>query len=135
MKKKKHLWNAAILLFCSGFFPGCEIENIAMEQSLRIQMQELEKEIDDMIGDAACSGSEDCRFIGFGAKPCGGPWRYLVYSIAVTDSVELAEKVAAYNGLEKRLNELLGRGSDCGIPTPPTVSCVQGRCVAVTQSR
>ncbi len=108
---------------------GCEMRSVVAEQVLRVRLENLKSEIDAMIGEAECDGSDDCRYIAFGSKPCGGPWGYLVYSIAVTDSAALAEKVAEYNRAEDELNILLGLGSDCGIPSPPTVGCVQGRCV------
>ncbi len=34
----------------------------------------------ELIGTPSCGGDGDCRYIGLGAKPCGGVWEYLVYS-------------------------------------------------------
>ncbi|MFW6040036.1 MAG: hypothetical protein ACOC9N_03055, partial [Gemmatimonadota bacterium] len=72
-----------------------------------------------------------CRAIPFGAKPCGGPWTYLIFSVERTDSAELASLVERYNAAERRLNELEGRMSDCSVPTRPTLDVRDGRCTAV----
>ena len=93
-------------------------------------LADLKAEVVRMIGDAACADVSQCRAIAFGAKPCGGPWQYLVYSIAITDSMALEAAVARYNGEETRLNASEGRMSDCSLALPPTLARVNGRCVA-----
>jgi hypothetical protein len=76
-----------------------------------------------------------CRTIAFGSKLCGGPWRFLIYSTASTDSVELAAAVAAYNAREAELNVSEGRYSDCSVPKEPQLRVVNGRCVALAGDR
>ena len=93
-------------------------------------LTDLRAEVTRMIGDAACSDISQCRTIAFGAKPCGGPWQYLVYSTAITDSTALAAAVARYNVKEAELNKSEGRMSDCSMAVPPTLARVNGRCVA-----
>jgi hypothetical protein len=95
------------------------------------RLEKMEKEITALIGEAACGDSTDCRYIAFGAKPCGGPWRYLVYSAAALDTVELAFRVAAYNELNRDLNRRYGWMSDCSVPEPPNPGCRGGKCVDV----
>ena len=85
------------------------------------------------VGGARCAGDGDCRTIAFGAKPCGGPWSYLVYSASQSDSVSLAGAVARYNAIERELNRKEGRASDCQMITPPRVACIEARCVAVRE--
>jgi hypothetical protein len=89
----------------------------------------LEAEILTMIGTADATDVAFCREIAFGSKPCGGPWKYLAYSTAVTDSTALAEKVARYNRWEADINEREGRGSDCAFVTPPGVELSNGHCI------
>lgn len=89
----------------------------------------LRDNIVGMIGQPLCGGEGDCRYIAFGSKPCGGPWEYLIYSVSVTDSVELARKVNAYNDYEDMMNHKYGYFSDCGVPLPPSLSCENGVCV------
>lgn len=92
-------------------------------------LEALSENIHDMIGIPECNGDEDCRYIAFGSKPCGGPWEYLIYSMSVTDSVELAEKVTYYNEYEDMMNHKYGYTSNCEVPDPPELGCVFGVCV------
>ncbi|MFN8358095.1 MAG: hypothetical protein U0Y10_26775 [Spirosomataceae bacterium] len=91
----------------------------------------LETEINDFIKDNACKPDRTCGTIGFGSKPCGGPWKYLVYSLSVEDVLTLTEKVNEYNALEKELNVKTNKTSDCSLVQPPRVACVEGQCKIV----
>ena len=95
----------------------------------RARLAEMRQEILDLAADPVCDDPADCRFIALGAKPCGGPWEYLVYSVASVDSVELAERVDVYNELNAELNLRYGWVSDCSVPPVPTLDCRDGRCV------
>ena len=81
---------------------------------------------------APCSSSSVCRTIAFGAKACGGPERYLIYSTTATDSARLASEVARYNEAERQRNQKQGRMSDCMAVLRPQVSCISGECRAAT---
>ncbi|NND70997.1 MAG: hypothetical protein HKN43_05410 [Rhodothermales bacterium] len=94
----------------------------------RADLAALEAEILAMIGTAEASDIAFCREIAFGSKPCGGPWKYLAYSTAVTDSIALADKVDRYNRWENDLNQRDGAISDCQFVTPPGVEIESGRC-------
>jgi hypothetical protein len=93
-------------------------------------LPDLRAEVMRLIGDASCNDVSQCRTIAFGAKPCGGPWQYLVYSMAITDSTALAAAVARYNAREAEINTAEGRMSDCAFVAPPNLARVNGRCVA-----
>lgn len=99
------------------------------EASDRARLDEMRQAILDQVADPVCDHPEDCRFIALGAKPCGGPWEYLVYSVASVDSVELAERVAEYHEFNAELNLRYGWVSDCSVPPLPTPGCREGRCV------
>lgn len=92
-------------------------------------MDQLKIRIDSLIGDAACTSQAQCRLIGVGAKACGGPKGYRVYSVGKTDSVALAAVVEQYNAHEKELNQKEGRMSDCSMAPVPTMTVENGRCV------
>jgi hypothetical protein len=95
----------------------------------RQRLESMRVSIEDMVGEATCTDSADCMFIGFGSKPCGGFWSYLIYSASTVDTLMLHERVAEYNVFEDRLNELYGWMSDCSVPPVPAVTCRDGRCV------
>lgn len=100
-----------------------ESEDIAAE------MEELKEKINERLGDRA-EGVADCRAIAFGAKPCGGPWKYLVYSATDSEEGELQALIEEYNELEGELNTLEERASDCAYVMEPEVELVEGRCVS-----
>ncbi len=94
-------------------------------------LAKLEAEILELIGEATASEVKFCKTIAFGSKPCGGPWRYLVYSTQTTDTTLLRDKVDRYNRLQAQRNSEQGLISDCSLPIEPPTGIVDGRCVAV----
>jgi hypothetical protein len=127
MRRTSRYWRLGftvlLLVLGCGCWDQCdEARDIA-------RLEQMGDEINALIGDALCSDSTECRFIGFGSKPCGGPWRYLIYSISTVDTVELARRVAEYNKFEATLNRRYGWYSDCSVPRPPNLGCRDGQCV------
>jgi hypothetical protein len=100
-----------------------------------LNLDGLRESIARQVGTAACSSPTVCRTLPMGAKPCGGPRKYLVYSVSTSDSARLAVDVARYSQAEARLNEEKGLVSDCSAVVKPEVSCVSGRCVAMESER
>ena len=78
-----------------------------------------------------CGGEGDCRFIGMGVNPCGGPYYYLIYSTSAVDSVELVGMVEEYNEFNDELNARYGWAGPCVVPNPPVLDCAEGTCVDV----
>jgi hypothetical protein len=115
------------LAACTPPVPADSAEVQADTASLDV----LRAEARAQVGDPTCTMTAQCRTIPFGAKPCGGPWSYLVYSVATTDSAQLAGAVDRYTAREHDLNRLEQRVSDCGLVTEPDVMCADGQCVPV----
>lgn len=99
----------------------------------RAQLDAWREEILAMVEDPSCADSTECRIMGLGAKPCGGPWEYLIYSISSVDTVALAEEVASYNDFNAVLNQRYGWVSDCSIARVPIPVCRDGRCVDLAE--
>jgi hypothetical protein len=116
----------SILLLLASALPGCNDE-----AADRARLEGKEAEIDRMIADRGCSGSGSCRFIAFGSKPCGGPWKYKIYSIEHVDTLALQSAVERYNAFNGELNQKYNWVSDCSVPAQPVVECVHGICQAV----
>lgn len=125
-------WIAVSLLACGDSDPvvGDNNGDQRTEEGDRVQLAEMRREIDALVGDAAGVALEDCRYAGLGSKPCGGPWEYIIYSASSTDSTALAERLTAYNAFEAEMNELYGYASDCSVPNEPVLAYRDGRCVA-----
>ena len=106
-------------------------DNELTEEEEKARLDDMEQEISDLISDISCSDSTDCKYIGFGSKPCGGFWKYLVYSSSHVDTVVLQEKVRKYNEYNKSLNTKYGWISDCSLPPIPIVKCIEGECIDI----
>lgn len=87
-------------------------------------------EIKAMVGTAAASEPAQCKKVGFGHKPCGGPAYYLIYSTQGLDETLLLQKVSRYNQLMQAEQQRLGLVSDCAVVPEPGVALVGGFCVA-----
>ncbi len=83
-----------------------------------------------LVAQPRCRDVAQCRSMAFGAKPCGGPRTYLIYSLETTDSAALAAAVAAYNRRDQARNDQLGLMSDCRMEAAPTLVCADGSCQA-----
>ena len=77
-----------------------------------------------LIGNAACTNTSQCRTVAVGAKPCGGPERYMAWSTQVTDPAALAREAEAYAARRRAENERSGRASDCRFVGDPGARCV-----------
>ncbi|MDZ7613171.1 MAG: hypothetical protein U5K51_05260 [Flavobacteriaceae bacterium] len=109
---------------CSGSDDEPEVEVTLNELSQK------EKEIDAFIAAGKCS-PDGCGFIAFGSKPCGGPWKYIVYPKSI-DIEKLTQMVNAYNEMQHQYNLQTNAVSDCMAVMPPEeVACVNGVCTIV----
>lgn len=125
-----HVWLLFAATVLAGLVvPACEDDPNEEEDVARLAA--MKQEILDFVGDATCTGSADCATIAFGAKPCGGPWRYLVYSKSSVDEEALKDLVDRYNRFNDILNHRHGWYSTCDVISPPATDCVDGHCVGV----
>jgi hypothetical protein len=109
---------------CSAWPGGDTCGDARFERELR----ELRAEIDAEIGAGEASSVGACAALPLGAKPCGGPWTYLVYSAEASDPARLDALAAEYDRLDAARNEACGLGSDCLFVGPPPVTLEDGRC-------
>ena len=90
-----------------------------------------------LIGSAPCQSEGQCRTIGIGANPCGGPERYLAWSTFATDGSALQNLVARHAEQRRKLHEQTGMSSVCVLIPEPGVHCARqgadatGRCMLI----
>lgn len=124
-------WIASlVLIFGAGIasLSVCDLLPFWVNGSERLG--ELRHMIEQEIGAPQANEPSQCKLIGFGSKPCGGPGSYLVYSTAKTDESRLKQLVSEFNQLQKRINEERRLFSDCAITPKPKVEFVDGVCTA-----
>lgn len=111
---------------------NCEVfdQNKTKEEELSELIAQKEY-ILSLVSSATCFSNGQCDYIGFGSKPCGGPWSYLVYPTSM-DTRLLFEQVAIYNLKEHQYNQKWNIVSDCMFVLPPVrVDCINNKCVAI----
>ena len=127
---RAHVWMPAAAVAIAAVVAACSpapraADNAALaDQSL----DSLRAAVLELIGEPTAASMAQCRLIGFGAKPCGGPSSYLLYSMETTDSTSLARAVATYNAEAGRANRESGGISNCRVETPPGLAFASGRC-------
>ena len=113
---------------------SCSIDdddNPATCEELYQNLDSFRIDIEQYAASSICSNEFECRYIAFGEKPCGGPWKYLIYTTSI-DTVQLESAVADYNEREANYNQSCGAVSDCSVPTPPTgFTCENNQCIPI----
>jgi hypothetical protein len=129
---KTHILKFIILGFV--LFISCAKDEIADDSAFAIaednKLAQMGKDIEDFAKNKACTNGDGCRTMPMGAKACGGPTSYVIYSLSKTDEKQLAEKVKQYTDFQKELNIKYNRTSDCLFLSPPTVDCLNGVCTS-----
>jgi hypothetical protein len=110
---------------------SCASSNDTNNQlSERMALFDEKAAIQEMVFNAECSDKSECKYIGFGSKPCGGPWFYMVYNSSIEE--EVIARVEAYNKKEDEFNKKYGIVSDCSAVLPPDrIACKNGKCIPV----
>ena len=107
---------------------GPSQQNAANPEPEGQSLDSLRASVLGLIGEPTATNIGQCRLTEFGAKPCGGPRGFLVYSVEATDSIDLARAVASYTSEDARLNRVLGLASDCALVAPPQITFTAGQC-------
>lgn len=90
----------------------------------------LEADLAQFIGEAEAGTLDACRTVSVGAKACGGPASYAVYS-SETSAPQAVESMAqAIRDLDDQANRQFELASDCAFVSPPTVVLEGGQCRA-----
>jgi hypothetical protein len=95
------------------------------------EVQRLRLEITQAIGEARCRNLVNCRVVGLGARPCGGPEEYVAYSIWDTDREHISNLVFEHNLLSEDLMLDSGGAGVCVQLPEPDIDCIHDRCVTV----
>ncbi|MDF3127280.1 hypothetical protein [Rheinheimera sp. 1928-s] len=96
---------------------------------LQLDTRQLQLRLERLTENKECEQDNQCKVIGVGARPCGGPDQYLIYSTQHTDEKMLSYTNERYQKLKKQQNEKLGLMSTCQMLLPPVSACVEKTCV------
>ncbi|TRW50008.1 hypothetical protein FM042_03920 [Aliidiomarina halalkaliphila] len=107
-----------------------EEQGIIRDDFTKEELEALRTQVKYIIGVPEASDPSQCRVMPFGAKPCGGPAQYLIYSTKVTDPDVIEPLIMRYNEWSAIYNQREGLMSDCAIVPPISATVVDGVCVA-----
>lgn len=91
-------------------------------------MRDIRLMMEREVGDASARRPEQCRMVPLGAKACGGPQDYLIYSTAMSDERKLQELARQYAEAEEKYNRVTGAVSTCSYVMPPELGLKAGKC-------
>lgn len=89
----------------------------------------------DAVGEARATDVSACRALAVGAKACGGPTAYVVFSSTATDAAEAERLAGDVTALDRAANLQFGLVSTCEMLLEPAVALDAGRCVAAPPGR
>lgn len=84
--------------------------------------------IHEHVGEAEADHLSQCSMLPIGAKPCGGPWGYLVFSSKISSETYLKKLINRYNELDAKRNIAEGRFSTCDFARIPDLVLDDGKC-------
>lgn len=97
--------------------------------------QSLLKSINALTANKQCNSNQDCKSIGIGHRACGGPEKYLVYSVKGVKESDLESKIASYNAQRKEAVTKAGGFSTCMMLMPPSLQCQNNVCSAASGTK
>lgn len=96
---------------------------------LTSKREALNNDVMRLVQPLKCSADTDCAALEMGVKPCGGPWKYVIYSKKNSKVATLKKKLADYNALDQKINEQQQTMSDCMVSVKPSPKCVNKMCI------
>ena len=122
-------------LVCTVFlFSACA--SASKQETIRLEQAQVYSDINQLLGDNACSTAVDCGVLPIGRKACGGPASYLAYgkSIGEDKISELKQLADRTRELDQTLNQENGLMSTCVFLSEPALVCANSRCATSEES-
>ncbi|WP_144395448.1 hypothetical protein [Pleionea sediminis] len=144
----KRLYSTVIALIFSATLVACENSTSTADEpqsdskteskttkATKLPTPELIEQIVGLAKDVSCESVSECSFIGIGARPCGGPDKYLIYSKVNIDQVKLTALVDDYNERKREYIKSQMQVGVCLVAPEPELECKEQRCQAVSKVR
>ncbi|HQC97782.1 MAG TPA: hypothetical protein PK306_18935 [Aquabacterium sp.] len=125
-------WLAACLLVGAT---ACPAAPGAEETASRQAEAELLAAIDAEVGQAACTADAQCRSLAIGARACGGPERWMAWSVTTSRGERLDLLAGKLSALVQARHARSGLMSTCVVIPDPGALCQSGRCALGSSHR
>ncbi|MRX28616.1 hypothetical protein [Kangiella sp. HZ709] len=132
MKKVLSIFNVSIisllLVACPNESNSGKSEKIANYGATQDGLKSMHNDIYELIKDKSCQQDSDCGVVGLGARACGGPDSYAVYSKANIDAEQLQSMTKQLESLHKTYNQENQIMSICMMEPKPGFACIDNQC-------
>jgi hypothetical protein len=118
-----------ILLLLAGC-AACTTAAPQAPQAQQAPQSDTLARIHALAGTPNCSSDEQCHALPLGARACGGPESYLVWSSARTSQAEIEALGERYKEERRAANKASGLMSTCQFLMDPGAVCRAGTCQA-----
>lgn len=108
--------------------PVAAVKARKQQMAEKTNLPAMRAEILALVGDAKADNIAQCRVVGFGSKPCGGPASYIALSTKEGNESHIMALISKYNAAVKSENDRLGLMSDCAVVPKPAVILENGVC-------
>lgn len=108
--------------------PVAAVKARKQQMAEQTNLPAMRAEILALVGDAKADNIAQCRVVGFGSKPCGGPASYIALSTKEGNESHIMALISKYNAAVKSENDRLGLMSDCAVVPKPAVILENGVC-------
>lgn len=93
--------------------------------------EEWRAQLNSLIEDKSCDSQQQCRVVGVGHLPCGGPSIYLVYSTKTASGKQVESIAQMITDQERKLHKELGTFGICKATPEIKAQCVNKTCIEV----
>ncbi len=134
MQLKNLMWGllpVSLLLLSACQTTADQATETACTHTIKISnsLPGLLAQIEQTVGTPYADKLASCKLAAIGAKACGGPSSYLVYSTEASNEETLLTLVTRYNQLSHERNIREALISNCAVVLPPEVTLKDGICV------
>lgn len=98
---------------------------------IRESTQQWRDQLNGLIEDKSCDSQQQCKVVGVGNLPCGGPSIYMVYSTKTASGKQVESLANLISEQERKLHETLGTMGICKATPQIQAQCVSNQCVEV----
>jgi outer membrane murein-binding lipoprotein Lpp len=90
----------------------------------------LNSQLNDIVSDNSCTASFQCKVLEVGARACGGPSKYAVYSTLNTPQDKAEQLAQQITAQENTLNKAQGL-TDCSSVIEVQSLCINQQCQSI----
>lgn len=117
----------ALLLITS--VQGCSSKITEVSSSnTQVTITSVEKELASVTTDLSCDASFQCKVLPLGERSCGGPSRFIIYSVKNNKQERVEQLGSEITNFENTYNQTEGSVESCRSTIQPQTLCINKKC-------